>query len=327
MRVVILDTGYESYDQEKEILRREGHRLDISDGPRDDTAGKLAFARDAAGILVRWSRMGAEEFDTMPALRSVVRYGVGYDNIDIAAASKRGIRVSNVQGYANDAVSDHALALILSCARGLPLAPRQVREGFGAPPRRRIPELKEMTLGIVGLGRIGGTLCTKVRGLFREVLACDPYVAEQRFAALGAERRTLATLVREIDVVSVHCNLTEETRGMFSAGMLETVRRGIILVNTARGPVVDEEALLAALESGAVHAAGLDVFEQEPPGARQDALLRHPHVICTGHYAWYSTASHRELQRRAASNMAAMLRGDTPPDCLNPETSGDTKSH
>lgn len=318
MRVVVLDTGYASYEQEEEILGREGHTLEFFEGPRDDVAGRLAFVRDAAGILIRWTRLGADEFDAMPALRCVVRYGVGHDNIDIGAAAKRGILVSNVQGYANEAVSDHALALILACARGLPLAPRRVAEGFGAPPRRHVPELRELALGIVGVGRIGGTLCAKARGLFRDVVACDPYVADSRFAELGAGRATLGALTRESDVISIHCTLTDETRGMFGADLFGTMRRGTILVNTARGPVIDEPALLAALDSGVVHAAGLDVFDREPPGAHQDTLLRHPHVVSTGHYGWYSTASHRELQRRAASNMAAMLRGETPADCLNP---------
>ena len=174
-----------------------------------------------------------------------------------------------------------------------------------------------MTLGIVGLGRIGGTLCEKSRGLFRRILACDPYIPKDRFAQLGAEECSIDTLLRASDVVSIHCNLTEETRHMFSRDAFAEMGPGTVLVNTARGPVVDEHALLEALNNGTVHAAGLDVFENEPPAASQEALLAHPRVIVTGHYAWYSSSAQKGLQRRAALNMASVLRGDVPSDCLN----------
>jgi D-3-phosphoglycerate dehydrogenase len=322
MRIVVIDTGYESFQAEREILARIGARLDIFEGGRHDRPGKLAFSQDADGILLRWTQIDDAFLDAVPGVKALVRYGIGYDNIDLAAATRHGVRVANVQGYANHSVSDHALALILACVRGL-LPSRDLyrfRKHFGAPPRPDIPELKDMTLGIVGLGRIGGTLCGKAKGLFRQVLACDPYILHQRFEALGAVPCDLDRLLAESDVVSVHCNLTDETRLMFDASAFAKMRAGAFLVNTARGPVVDEEALKDAVESGRIAATGVDTFGDEPPLENRDPLLTNDRVVATGHYAWYSVPASKELQRRAAENMARFLSGEIPEDCLNPPT-------
>ena len=316
-RVAVVDTGYDSYDQEVEILGRSGYSVDLFPGDRLDTTAKAVFARGAAGMFVRWTTVDGAFLDTAATLKAIVRYGVGYDNIDLAAASVRGIPVCNVQGYANHSVSDHALALILACVRSLRSGMEQLRPCYAAPPNAHIPELHEMTLGIIGLGRIGGTLCTKARGLFRRVVACDPYIPEERFAELGAEACSLDELLAASDVVSLHCNLTGETHHLLNARTFDRMRPNAVIVNTARGPVVDEDALTAALEVGQVFAAGMDVFEDEPPQSNRDSLLSHPRVVATGHYAWYSERASRELQRRAALNLDAMLRGEIPEDCLN----------
>ncbi|MBI4557611.1 MAG: C-terminal binding protein [Candidatus Hydrogenedentes bacterium] len=318
-RVVILDAGYGSYEYEKQLLTEHGFVLEAFEGGRHDTAGRWAFARGAIGAFVRWTVLGAAAFDALPSVKYVVRYGVGYDNVDVAAATARGVLFCNVQGYANHSVSDHALALILACVRDLRTGTGRFRQIYNSPPRPDLPELKDLTLGIVGLGRIGGILCMKAKALFRQVLACDPYIAAERFPALGAIPVELDTLLTQSDVVSIHCNLTEETRLMFDKRSLERTRPNAILVNTARGAIVDEDALLSALDCGRLYAAGLDVYSEEPPPPNQDALLNHPHVVATGHYAWYSVPAGQELQRRAARNMLALLQGHIPEDCLNPE--------
>ncbi len=326
-RIVVIDTGYSSFDQEMEILGRSGYTLELFSGDRLDTAGKAAFARGAEGMFVRWSVVDDVFLDTASSLKAIVRYGVGYDNINLEAVSARGIPVCNVQGYANHSVSDHALALIFACVRGLRAGMEQLRPNYAAPPSAHMPELHEMTLGIVGLGRIGGTLCAKACGLFGRVVACDPYVPAARHAELGAEACSFGELLAESDVVSLHCNLTGETRHLLNAKAFDRMRPNAIVVNTSRGPVVDEEALTAALETGKVFAAGLDVFEDEPPKSNRDALLSHPGVVATGHYAWYSERASRELQRRAALNLDAMLRGGLPEDCLNREALRNRNSH
>jgi D-3-phosphoglycerate dehydrogenase len=193
-----------------------------------------------------------------------------------------------------------------------------LRERFGSAPWPEVPELKDLTLGILGLGRIGGALALKTKGLFRRVLAHDPYIPLSRFAALGATNSSLEELLSRSDVVSLHSNLTDETRGLLCERTLGLLRPQAVLINTSRGPVVDEEALLRALESGRLQAAGLDCFEDEPPLSNRDALLTHPRVVATGHYAWYSVPASRELQRHGGENMAALLEGRIPEDCLNP---------
>jgi D-3-phosphoglycerate dehydrogenase / 2-oxoglutarate reductase len=318
-RVCVVDTGYESYAGEQEALSQEGYSFDIFEGDRLDLPAKLAFAKGATGVFVRWSEFDGPAFDQLPGLRCLVRYGIGYDNIDLKAASERGVKVCNVQGYANHTVSDHALAMILACVRNLPDAMRRVRSHYSLAPRTYVPELHELTLGIVGLGRIGGTLCTKARHLFQRVVACDPYIASERFKEMGAEVCSFDELLRESDVISLHCNLTDETFHIIGPKQFEAMRPNVIVVNTSRGPVMDEEALTEALLSGKVYGAGLDVFEDEPPKSNRDVLLAHPYVVSSGHCAWYSTPASLELQRRAARNMAAMLRGETPEDCLNAE--------
>jgi D-3-phosphoglycerate dehydrogenase / 2-oxoglutarate reductase len=316
-KVVVIDAGYESYDYERGLLAEADCALDVVAGEAD-RATKIAAARGASGLLVRGTLIDAAFLDAVPGLEAVVRYGVGYDNVDLAAATERGVKVANVQGYASHSVSDHALALVFGCLRGLVCGHNHIRTLYGGPPRPEMPELKDLTLGIVGLGRIGGTLCEKAQRLFRRVLASDPYIDGDRFTTLGATQTDLATLLGESDVISLHCNLTEETTHLIDARAFAQTKRTPILVNTARGPVIDEAALLEALNDGVVHSAGLDVFAEEPPGPAYDALLSHPHVIATGHYAWYSEPASAELQRRATQNMLAFMQGKIPEDCLNP---------
>ncbi len=315
-RIAVLDGGYDSYETEREILDAAGYELELFSGARYDVEGRIAFAQGAAGVFIRWTEVNGAFLDAIPGVRAIVRYGVGYDNIDLGAAQARGVAVSNVQGYANHAVSDHALALILACTRALNQAPAHRQNAFGEAPEKHMPELHTLTLGIVGLGRIGGTLSAKALNLFGRVLASDPYVPEERFARCGAEHVDLPQLLSESDVVSLHCNLSHETQHLLDAPALARMRPDAILINTARGPVVDEEALYDALETGQVRAAGLDVYAEEPPENQEQRLLTHPRVVGSGHYAWYSNQASYELQRRAAENMVALLAGESPPDRL-----------
>ncbi|NQV33417.1 MAG: C-terminal binding protein [Phycisphaeraceae bacterium] len=307
--IAVIDAGYSAYDFEKHVFEQQGYRFDVFPGETQDLAGKLQFAKEAVGLLLRWTPVNDAFLSCLPHLKAIVRYGVGYDNVDLAATERRQIRVANVQSYANHSVSDHALALIFGCARGLPLGQQTVQTGFGKPPCPDVFELSDRTLGIIGLGRIGGTLCTKAQSLFKTVLAADPYIPAERFTQLNATPCDLPGLLAEVDVVSLHCNLTEETRGLLGPDAFNTMTRQPILINTARGPLVDPDALLQALQQQTLHSAGLDVYPEEPPGQDLLSLLKHPRVIATGHYAWYSTRSSVELQKRAALNLLGLLSG------------------
>jgi D-3-phosphoglycerate dehydrogenase len=248
----------------------------------------------------------------LPRLKAIVRYGVGYDNIDLVATSRHGVRVANVQSYANHAVSDHALALLLSCSRLLHLK----QNSFGKPPATDVMELANKTLGIVGLGRIGGTLCRKAKPIFERILAVDPYIPAARFDQLGAQPCDFRTLLQDSDAITIHCNLTSETHSLFNSSAFAMMAKRPIVVNTARGPIVEIEPLIEAVQQGKIHSAGIDVFPEEPPGEHMQSLLSHPRIIVTGHYAWYSVRSSEVLQMRAADNLLALLRGDDVEDEL-----------
>jgi D-3-phosphoglycerate dehydrogenase len=316
--VAIVDTGYKSYAYEKDLFGGMGYELKLFQGERTDVEAKRDLARQAEGILVRDTPLGEETFSRAAGLKALVRYGTGYDNIDVAAATSHGIKVANVGGYGNHSVSDHALALMFGCIRGLPAGEKMILSDFGRPPFQDVFELHDKTLGIIGLGRIGGTFCEKARHLFSRVLASDPYIPDEKFTRHGAEKSDLENLLEESHVISLHCNLTPETRQLINRDAFSRMGKRPVLINTARGPVIDADALLEAADGNRIHSAGIDVYENEPAGERQEALVAHPRIITTGHYAWYSDRSMKVMQQRAADNLAAMLRGEAIEDCLNP---------
>jgi D-3-phosphoglycerate dehydrogenase len=277
----------------------------------------MEFAKEADGILVRHTRIDDEFLSKMKNLKAVVRYGVGYDNVDIEACTRFGVKVANVQGYANHSVSDHALALIFSCSRALWNTKQQITEKFAAPPVEDIFELHDKTLGIIGLGRIGSELAKKARPLLKEIISADPYKSQKYCNRFSVRKVDLNELLQSSDVISIHCNLTEETHHIINEIAFMEMKKRPVIINTSRGETIDEKALLNALNSGIVHSAGLDVYENEPPSNAQNDLINHPRTICTGHYAWYSDYAAVELQKRAAQNLYHFLTGKEVEDRLN----------
>lgn len=317
MEVVILDSGYKSYDFEKELFGRNGFELKIHPTYKGEKDEKKKFAENADGILVRHTTIDEEFVTGLKNLKAIVRYGVGYDNVDVTACTKHGIKVANVQGYANHSVSDHAMALMFSCTRAMWDVKSQLTQKFASPPVADVFELNDKTLGIIGLGRIGSEFCKKASPLFKQVLAADPYKPETHFNQLSARNVTLKELLENSDVISIHCNLTSETNHLLEAMAFTLMHKKPVVINTSRGEVIDENALLDALNSGKIHSAGLDVYEDEPTTVRQHGLINHPRTICTGHYAWYSDSAAIELQKRAAMNLLNFLTGNPVEDCLN----------
>jgi D-3-phosphoglycerate dehydrogenase len=317
-KIKVLDTGYDSFAYEEQLFRNHGFEFEVWPGEKGDVEGKKAFARDAAGLLIRWTLIEDDFLSKMKNLKAIVRYGVGYENIDLDAVSRAGVKVANVQGYGNHAVSDHALALMYACNRMLSQGQKHIREIFGAPPDKRMLDFHECTLGIIGLGRIGGTLCKKAVHLFDKVVASDPYISDELFTLLGAEKVSLESLMQRSDVISIHCNLTEETEGLLDHRTFSLAGKCPIVINTARGPVIDQYSLLKALDNERIFSAGIDVYNTELARELPEEVLNHPGIISTGHYAWYSLQAHRELQKRAADNLLALLQGNIIEDCLNP---------
>lgn len=317
MKVVILDSGYNSYQFEKELFEENGFELKIHPTYKGEKNEKMEFAKDANGLLVRHTRIDEEFLSQMKNLKAVVRYGVGYDNIDIDACSRFGVKVANVQNYANHAVSDHALALMFSCSRGLWDTKQQINEKFAAPPVEDIFELHDKTLGIIGLGRIGSVLAKKAASLFKEIIAADPYKTQKYCNRFSVRKVDLAELLQTSDIISLHCNLTKETRRILNEKTFSEMVKKPVIINTSRGETIDEKALLEALNSKIIHSAGLDVYENEPVSESQQELINHPRTLCTGHYAWYSGYAAAELQKRAAQNLLNLLKGKEVEDSLN----------
>ena len=314
--IAVLDGGYASYAFERKYFESQGYQFTVFEGDRKDIAGRIQLAKRAAGILVRWTVVNNSFLNHLPDLKAVVRYGTGYDNLDLRALEQKNVRVANVQSYANHAVSDHALMMLMACLRLLPQGQGRFPDQFTKPPSLDIWEMKDLTVGIIGLGRIGGTFCQKVKGLVHKVMAVDPYISEERFNILGAEPCSINKLLDECDAISLHCNLTEETTRILDENTFNKMKKRPIIINTSRGPVLDHHALMDALCKNQVHSAGLDVYPEEPPSEDLNDLLSHSRVIATGHYAWYSEESAVELQRRAARNMIGLLCGDPVEDEL-----------
>lgn len=252
------------------------------------------------------------------SLAVVGRSGIGVDNIDVAGAVDRGVAVVNVPDYCVEEVSTHALGLILACLRKLPQFDRAVKSGawdwsVGEPIHR----LRGSTVGLVAFGKIARRLAAKLDGFGVDVVAYDPYVDESEMAGAGVEKVTFETLLARSDAVSVHTPLTGETEEMFGEDAFRSMRQEAVFVNTSRGGVVDEDALIRALEGGEVAAAGLDVRRSEPPDP--SPLSEMASVVLTPHVAWYSEDARLELNRSVAEDVARVLRGEQPRNPVDPE--------
>jgi D-3-phosphoglycerate dehydrogenase len=287
----------------------------------------LSAAR-AADVVMQQSVRPLLTQETMPALercRCIVRLGTGYDNVDAAAATGQGILVCNTPTYCVEDVADHALALLMSAVRHVARQDRWIREGSwdrtGARPARR---MRGCTLGLVGLGRIGSALARKVGGFGMTLLAYDPYLDAEAAARHGVQKVELDELLRRADFISMHCPLTEETHHLLSHREFGLMKEGVFLVNTSRGPLVDEAALVESLRAGKVWGAGLDVFEQEPLPLNSP-LRTFNNVTFTPHVGANSEESVGDAYRLGCQIAADVKNGRWPPFVVNPEVESRTR--
>ena len=286
--------------------------------PRDELLEKID---SYDGILASGSLEYDEELFRRAGerLKIVARVGVGYDNVDVEAATESGVLATNTPGVMAESVAEHTLLLILAVAKGLPQADRGVREGHWSWAEYRGTELWCQTLGQIGLGRIGRLVANKVRDcLSMRVLAHDPYALEEKFLEIGAKSVELETVLGEADVITINAPLTEETRGLIGEKELRAMKKSAILVNTGRGPIIDEGALIEALQKGEIAGAGLDVFEQEPPN-EDNPLLEMENVVLTPHQASNTETGVENMFMTAARDVVAVLKGERPKFPLNPE--------
>jgi D-3-phosphoglycerate dehydrogenase len=255
----------------------------------------------------------------MERCRIIVRYGIGVDSIDIPAATERGIMVANVPDYCIDEVSDHALALLLMLSRQMiPAVSLAKEERWSISKMPNLHRLRGQTCGLAGCGKIGSLLAGKAAALGMRILVYDPYLSESRSREMGAELVSFDALLARSDFISLHMPLNEATHHFFGEASFAKMKSTACIINTARGGLIDEAALLAALDSRKIFGAGLDVMESEtaftPTGI---ALVNHPRVIVTPHTAWLSEEARATLQARAIAQVIACLKGETPYGLIN----------
>ena len=312
--VVVLDHPFDALEAERRILGEIG--AGVVDAQAHTEAEAIEACRSADAVLVRRFPLRRPVIDAMERCRVICNYGAGYDNVDVAAAAERGIQVAATAGYGDDEVADHTLALLLALARRV-VAQRDAlaaaatsggEVGWSHAPYVPVRRLGTQTLGLVGVGRIGRTVARKALALGLRVMATDPALTREAAAELGVEHVSKEALLAEVDFVSLHVPLTPATRHLIGKTELAAMKRTCYLINCARGGLVDQDALRAALKAGRLAGAGLDVLDVEPPSRETlRALLALPKVIVTPHVAWYSEESIADRQRMAAETVRDAL--------------------
>src|SRR6267142_4644199 len=261
--VAVADSVFPNLDPARAVLSTIGAELQMASDPSPEAVLKVASGADA--LLVTYAKINADMIRQMKKCRIISRFGIGVDNVDLEAATAAGIVVTKVPDYCIDEVSDHAMALLLAAARKIPMANEQVHSGTWKMPNVvPIHRLRGGVLGLVGFGRIPQLVAPKAKSFGMRVVAFDPYVPAEAFKNLGVEKVEFADLLKMSDYVSIHSPLTPETRGLFNAEAFRQMKKGSYVVNTARGPIVDEAALAAAVDSGHIAGAALDVMTSEP---------------------------------------------------------------
>lgn len=277
-----------------------------------------AACQDADALLVTYAKIGRTALAGMPKVKIVVRTGVGYDSLDVAAATERRVMVANVPNYCVSDLAEHTMALLLTWWRRIVELDAQVRaEGWGRPVKP-VYRLEGKTLGLLGMGRMGQAVAVRAKGFGVRLVGYDPHVPASVFGTLGVERVGLDDLLAGSDIVTIHSLLSTETRGLICERTLRLMKPSALIVNTARGGVIQTDDLVRAIREEWIAGAALDVTEPEP------LPLDHPlrglaRVLITPHAAWYSEDAEPELRRRAARTVVQALRGERPDTLLNPE--------
>jgi glyoxylate reductase len=300
--------------------------FEVSVWTKDEPPSKEEIIKGAQGctglVTLLSDPIDTDLMDSLPNLKVIAQYAVGYDNIDIRSATERGIMVTNTPGILTETTADLTWALILSTSRRVPESDKYVRDGnwqvAWGPKMLLGRDIFGSTLGIIGLGRIGSAVARRAIGFSMKILYHSRSRKEEIETELGAKRTDLETLLRQSDVVSVHVPLSDETRGMIGLDELKLMKQTAILVNTSRGPVIDEDALIQALESGLISGAGLDVFREEPIPLNS-ALLQLDNVVLLPHIGSASVKTRAKMAEMCAANLIAALNGKIPPNLVNPE--------
>ena len=315
-KVLITDYVWPSTDPEREVLEAGGAEVVVAPNGEEETLTGLA--RDADAIMTCFAQVTENVVRAAERCRVIGRFGVGVDNIAVSTATELGIAVTYVPDYCVDEVSDHVMALLHAWNRKIVLFDRSVKErGWGSQPlTMRMMRLRGKTIGVVGFGRIGQAVAGKARAFGLRILASDPFVDPATVEAFGGSLVELPELLRESDFVSLHTPLSEETRNLIGPRELASMKREAFLINAARGPLIDEEALCSALVNGVIAGAGLDVMVDNLPSG-DHPLLALENIIITPHVAFFSQESTLELEQRAAAEVVKVMQGTMPDNLVN----------
>jgi D-3-phosphoglycerate dehydrogenase / 2-oxoglutarate reductase len=314
--VAVTDSVFPSLEPAQKVLSQIGGELRLASQPTPEAI--LEVAREADAVLTTYAKMPAALIEQLRRCRIIARFGIGVDNVDIPAATRRGIVVTRVPDYCLDEVSDHAMALLLALVRKIPSSNARTHAGqWNMKAVTPIHRLRGTVLGLVAFGQIPQLVAPKAKAFGLRVVACDPFVSGDVMASAGVERVEFDELVAISDYISIHTPLLPETRHLFNADVFRRMRPGAYLINTARGPIVDEAALARALDEQQLAGAALDVMEEEPPA--NSSLFGRENVILTPHTSFYSEESLIDLQTKAAEEVVRGLTGKPVRSPVNPE--------
>ena len=306
--IAITDSVFPSLDPAKAALAKLNPTFRMSKSANADDI--LSVSKDADAILVTYAKLTREILTQLTNCKAIGRFGLGVDNIDLPTAKEKGIAVNYVPDYCIREVSDHAMALLLALIRKIPLSNKLVQSGrWEMPAVVPIRRIEGTVLGLVGFGNIPRLVAPKALAFGIKVVAYDPYAKPEIFKAAGVKSVDFDTLLNMSDYVSVHAPLLPATRGLMNAAAFAKMKKGAYIVNTARGPLIDEPALIAALDSGQLGGAGLDVVVAEPL-AKDSPLLGRDNVIISPHTGFYSIEALNELQTKCATDVARVLSGE-----------------
>ncbi|MDI9597496.1 MAG: C-terminal binding protein [Atribacterota bacterium] len=314
-KVVITDHDYGSFEPEKEELNKIGAEVVTGQCKTEDEV--IEIAKDADGLLVEYANITRRVIESLKKCKVIARYGIGVDNIDIEAATEYGIIIINVPKYCIDEVSDHTVALMLSCVRKIVLFNNAVKKGiWDFKIAKPIFRLKNMKLGLVGYGSIARMFSEKAKTFGLKVIAYDPYVDSSTMAQADVEKVDLDFLLGVADIISLHLPLTKETKHLISEREIKLMKKNACIINTSRGPLINEKDLYRALKEKWISGAAIDVTETEPIDQNND-LLKLDNIIITPHVSFYSEESLIDLQRNTARGVAQILMGEMTPSILN----------
>jgi D-3-phosphoglycerate dehydrogenase / 2-oxoglutarate reductase len=314
--VAVTDSVFPSLDPAREVLSKIGADLHLASEPKPEAI--LQVAREADAVLTTYAKVTADMIPQMTRCRIIGRFGIGVDNVDIPTATKAGIVVTRVPDYCLDEVSDHTMALLLSIVRKIPFINARTQGGtWEMKAVVPIHRLRGTILGLVAFGQIPQLVAPKAKAFGMRVVTYDPYVPQEVLSRAGVERVEFDDLVKVSDYISIHTPLMRATHHLFNADVFKRMKPTSYLINTSRGPVIDEAALAQALDQKEIAGAALDVMEKEPPGS--SPLFGRDNVIITPHTSFYSEESLVDLQTKAAEEVVRVLSGQAPRNPVNPE--------